>query len=266
MNASEDTFVPTGSWSSKENPAQSPWLPGQREVVEKRKQSSNLQSWFNSAKLCFGNAYLSIPNVFSKTGWLGGIILFVVIGMINVYTMIIQLKVAERYPKLHSFSEIGNKVFGRKGKLFVDIPIWIMQASVCCSYLYFIAEQMDSVICHYTGGNKTPEGVITCDDPDGCYCGKDKIYMLLLTLPALPICWIKTYTMLSYFSMVGIFLAIAGMACTFGILGEKLAKGEESSGEVKVIDPLEMFGNIGVAIFVFEGNACVINVRSEAKN
>ena len=27
-----------------------------------------------------------------------------------------------------------------------------------------------------------------------------------------------------------------------------------------------MFGNIGVAIFVFEGNACVINVRSETKN
>ena len=141
-----------------------------------------------------------------------------------------------------------------------------MQLSVCCSYLYFIAEQMDSVVCHYTGGNKTPEGVTTCDDPDGCYCGKDNLYMLLLTLPALPICWIETYTILSYFSMLGIALAIIGMTCIFGMLGDKLAKGQETPGDIKVIDPLAMFGNIGVAIFVFEGNACVINVRSETKN
>ena len=141
-----------------------------------------------------------------------------------------------------------------------------MQLSVCCSYLYFIAEQMDSVICHYTGGNKTPEGVITCDDPDGCYCGHDNIYMLLLTIPALPICWIETYTFLSYFSMFGIFLAIVGMSFIFGILGDKVSKGEYSKEELKVFDPLAFFGNIGVAIFVFEGNACVINVRSETKN
>ena len=67
----------------------SPWLPGQREQVEARKQSAPWQSWINSAKLCFGNAYLSIPNVFSKTGWLGGIVLFSIIGALNIYTMII---------------------------------------------------------------------------------------------------------------------------------------------------------------------------------
>lgn len=41
-----------------------------------------------SAKLCYGNAYLSIPNVFSKTGWLGGIFLFCMVGLLNIYTMI----------------------------------------------------------------------------------------------------------------------------------------------------------------------------------
>ena len=55
------------------------------EVVQKR--SSDFQSFMNSAKLCYGNAYLSIPNVFSKTGWLGGIILFTFIGLLNIYTM-----------------------------------------------------------------------------------------------------------------------------------------------------------------------------------
>ena len=125
---------------------------------------------------------------------------------------------------------------------------------------------MDSVICHYTGGNKDIEGVITCTDPNGCYCGKSDLYMLLLTIPALPISWIETYTMLSYFCMFGIFIAVVGMIIMFSMLGDKIAKDEEVKSDLKVFDIAAFFGNIGVAMFVFEGNAVVINVRSESKN
>lgn len=81
-----------------------------RQVVEaeNRRQSSDFQSWMNSAKLCYGNAYLSIPNVFSKTGWLGGLLLFSIVGLLNIYTMMQNLVVASRYPRLHSYSEIGG--------------------------------------------------------------------------------------------------------------------------------------------------------------
>ena len=37
-------------------------------------------------------------------------------------------------------------------------------------------------------------------------------------------------------------------------------------GEIKTFDVLQFFGNIGVAMYVFEGNAVVINVASEAKS
>lgn len=103
---------------------------------------------------------------------------------------------------------MGGAIFGKWGKLAVDIPIWIMQMSTCCSYLYFIAEQIDSVVCHYTGGVD-----------DGGYCGNSNIYIMLLTIPALPVSWIETYTFLSYFSIFGIFMATAGMAMMFGYLG-----------------------------------------------
>jgi amino acid permease len=111
-----------------------------QESIENRKQSSNFQSFVNTCKLVFGNAYLSIPNVFSLTGWVGGIVLFSVVGSLNIYTMIQNLDLHDRYPATHSYSEIGLKVLGSKGKIVVDISIWLMQLSVCCSYLYFIAE------------------------------------------------------------------------------------------------------------------------------
>ena len=104
----------------------------------------------NSAKLAYGNAYLSIPNVFSYTGWLGGLILFSFVGALNIYTMLQNLWVADQHPGVHSYSEIGLKVFGRKGKFCVDTSIWIMQLSTCIGYLYFIAEQIDPIVCYYT--------------------------------------------------------------------------------------------------------------------
>ena len=165
-----------------------------------------------SAKLCFGSAYLTIPNVFSKTGWLGGIFLYFTVALLNIYTMLQELDVASRYPRLHSYSEIGGKVFGKWGKTGIDISIWIMQLSTCCGYLYFIAEQMDSVVCHYSGGVEN-EG----------YCDHKDTYILLLTIPALPISWIETYTFLSYLSTFGIAVASVGIFTMFGYLGFKIA-------------------------------------------
>ncbi len=130
-----------------------------------------------------------------------------------------------------------------------------MQLSVCCGYLYFIAEQVDSVVCHYTGG-----------EDDGGYCDKKNMYILIMTLPALPISWIETYTFLSYLSIFGIGMALIGMLCMLGYLGAKIHNDEQVAGELKVFDAFQTFGNIGVAMFVFEGNAVVINVRAETIN
>ena len=71
------------------------------------------------------------------------------------------------------------------------------------------------VVCHYTGG-----------EDDGGYCGKQNYYMLLMTIPALPISFIETYTFLSYFVMFGIGMATLGMVMIFGYLGEKLHRDE----------------------------------------
>ena len=90
--------------------------------------------------------------------------------------------------------------------------------------------------------------------------------MALLTIPALPISFIETYTFLSYFSVFGITMATVGLAMIFGYLGRKLSTGEEVQGDLKVFDTYQVFGNLGVAMFVFEGNAVVINVRAETIN
>mmetsp|Transcript_58248 Transcript_58248/g.79959 ORF Transcript_58248/g.79959 Transcript_58248/m.79959 type:complete len:95 (+) Transcript_58248:169-453(+) len=93
----------------------------------------------NVLKLNFGNAYLSIPNVFMLAGIGGGLTLFAIVGCLNIVTMQQNLDVAEKHPRLHSYSELGFKLYGKRGKFAVDLSIWIMQLSTCISYIYFIA-------------------------------------------------------------------------------------------------------------------------------
>jgi amino acid permease len=133
-----------------------------------------------------------------------------------------------------------------------------MQLSCCCSYLYFIAELMNKVICEYTG-----------------YCDHKNMYILLLTIPALPVSWIQTYSSLSYFVMVGISIAFVGLASIMGYCSSTLKHNNgcdpslptsDGTCEIVVFNWKEMIGHIGFAMFVFEGNAAVVNVRAECKN
>lgn len=88
----------------------------------------------------------------------------------------------------------------------------------------------------------------------------------MLTIPALPISWIESYTFLSYFMGAAVSIATLGMALIFAYLGAKIHNNETVEGDIKVFDTFQVFGNLGVAMFVFEGNAVVINIRAETKN
>lgn len=58
------------------------------EIDEKERKSTNFQAFMNTAKLFFGNAYLSIPNTFMFAGLIGGLLMFSLVGILNCYTMI----------------------------------------------------------------------------------------------------------------------------------------------------------------------------------
>ena len=75
-------------------------------------------------------------------GVIGGILMFSLVGALNCYTMIQILKIADKYPKIGSYSQLSLKVFGKKGKIVVVISIWIRQLSCCIIYLFFIGKQL----------------------------------------------------------------------------------------------------------------------------
>lgn len=75
-----------------------------------------------------------------------------------------------------------------------------------------------------------------------------------------------TYTHLSYVSMVGIGGAILGGILMIGYLTDTLASGGADDSELKLFNIVGVFANIGIAVFCFEGNGIVINLKAEARN
>ena len=93
-------------------------------------------------------------------------------------------------------------------------------------------------------------------------CWGKTAYIYILLLPTIPISLIKTYTYLAYLSLPAI---IAGLAGTFMMIIYcivNIAGGTSVPGEVRVIDGVEIFANIGIAIFIYQRNAVIINLRA----
>lgn len=74
-----------------------------------------------SIKLFFGLSYLSVPNTFRLGGIIGGAFLLTFVVIVNLITMLQCLAVASKYPGVKSYSELGFRALGPRGKLCVDI-------------------------------------------------------------------------------------------------------------------------------------------------
>ena len=215
----------------------------------------------NSLKLFCGQGWLAAPFVFSQAGWLGGCLLFAAVGIVNGYTMILNLRLAESHRLCRSYSEIAQRIFGSWGKKIVDVNICLALFSFCAGYLYFIGNTTETIVCHYSGGrdlagNLTGEG----------YCDHAALYIILVTIPILPICWIETFTFLSYFTSLGSIAAVLSIALMVGYMWKIADKGGVAEGEMKVFDFSQVVANFGIAVFLFEGNATVVNIWAECKN
>jgi proton-coupled amino acid transporter len=93
------------------------------------------------------------------------------------------------------------------------------------------------------------------------------MYFWLLLLPSIPVSLIKSYSTLSYVSIVGIVCALSGIIMLIGYCGEQLSNGNYPSDiPITIFNMKGTFVNVGIVMFVFEGNGVIMNLRANASN
>ena len=85
--------------------------------------------------------------------------------------------------------------------------------------------------------------------------------MYIMIIPTIPISWIKNYTNLAKVSLTGIVAALFGAFATLLYCGLHLGRGSHVDGPIVFFDIKQVFGYIGIAMFAFEGNGVVVNLR-----
>ena len=176
------------------------------------KTPSDLQLFMISVKLFFGISYLSMPNTLAQCGIIGGISLFVFVMGLNGLTMLQLIWTSEKFRGVTNYSDLGEKIYGKGGRRFVNACILIKQLCACISYLYFVSTQLDFVMCEAMG-----------------LCYGNRVFIVILVVPVFLMSMANSYSFLSYLSIPSIMIAILGMLCTFFYSFSELLGGRTSN-------------------------------------
>ena len=93
--------------------------------LKPKSNPSEFQLFMVTVKLFFGISYLTMPNTLARTGIIGGIVLFSSVIILNYITMIQLLTIASHHKGIKSYSELGARILSKRGKIIVDVCIWI---------------------------------------------------------------------------------------------------------------------------------------------
>jgi proton-coupled amino acid transporter len=90
-------------------------------------------------KSFIGIGILATPSAIKQVGVFGGAIVIIICGVLNLYTMRLQIKCQEKLgDHITSYSELGQAILGARGKAFIDFCMVISQYGFCIAYLIFI--------------------------------------------------------------------------------------------------------------------------------
>jgi len=128
---------------------------------------------------------LATPGSLAQVGLTGGLIGLVSIGLVNTYTMQLQVAASNRLRgDVRNYSELMHAAFGDNGKLMINIFILICQLAYSTANLLFVIKQFDNLLCLESRGE---------------ICGNINSFAVMYVLFITPISLIERFDILAMF-------------------------------------------------------------------
>jgi solute carrier family 36 (proton-coupled amino acid transporter) len=219
--------------------------------------SSQPKTFANVFIAVVGAGVLGLPYTFSRTGWAAGSLLLFSVAALTFYCMMLLVacrrRLADEHPKIASFGDLGDAVFGAHGRFAVDVMLVLSQFSFCVGYLIFISNTM-AHLYPITAAASSSSALLS-----------PKALVIWAMLPfQLGLNSIKTLTLLAPLS---IFADVVDLGAMGVVLGQDVA-----AWLAKPV-PVVAFGGagallygLGVSVYAFEGIGMVLPLEAEAAN
>ena len=80
---------------------------------------------------------------------MGGVLGIAFVGMLNMYTMVLQVECKNKIGNhIESYSELGMAILGPYAKGFIDFCITLSQIGFCIAYILFVGDHVEYVFCY----------------------------------------------------------------------------------------------------------------------
>ena len=90
-------------------------------------------------------AILYLPDSFRVAGWLFQVLSLSFSCLLTIFCAYLLLEVRKKVD-LPSYTAIGERLYGTKGKIAVNITLILSQAGFCCTYVWFIVSNFHTIL------------------------------------------------------------------------------------------------------------------------
>eukprot|EP00450_Noctiluca_scintillans_P023748 CAMPEP_0194521892 /NCGR_PEP_ID=MMETSP0253-20130528/56324_1 /TAXON_ID=2966 /ORGANISM="Noctiluca scintillans" /LENGTH=459 /DNA_ID=CAMNT_0039366279 /DNA_START=56 /DNA_END=1435 /DNA_ORIENTATION=- len=204
----------------------------------------DFETFVTLGKAFFGLSILAEPYAFRTSGYLGGPIVFVLVGIITNSCIQGLLEVAAQIGDGSvTYPDIAEKVGGPRCRILVEALLYVMNVGIGIVYIAFILNNTQEVLCE--------EGI-------ACW-SKGKLFACVGVL-MLPLVLLKTIKLLTIPNMLSNVMLLGGVGwatyCCIEELGE-----ERDTTAFKAIDVRGQLLYFGLAVESMEGIPLILPIR-----
>ncbi|KAK7838772.1 amino acid transporter avt1i [Quercus suber] len=149
-----------------------------------------------------GVGILSIPYALSQGGWLTLLFLFLV-AILCWYTGLLLQRCMDANPTIKNYPDIAEVAFGCKGRAIVSMFLYLELYLVAVTFLILEGDNLDKLFPDM--GFKIA----------GLKVRGKQGFVLLTALIILPTTWLRSFSILSYFSAGGVMASVIVVGCVF---------------------------------------------------
>ena len=207
-------------------------------------------------------AVLFIPFAFVKSGFgfsAGALFLSLIWVLYSIKLLLETHKVIGG-----SLPEMGERSWGKGGKILSDVMLFSSQFSFCLSYVYFIVQQIGGtfILC-VTNDDATPTG---CDENSGInltLAPQKWLWVAILTVIFTPLVWVRRTEKFAFTHIFADIMVIIGLTLVTIFATKEIQ--ENGFKELKFVTPEWAF-SVSYAVFAFEGVGVVLPIMEITEN